>query len=152
VSCLSLLDYSTKFEHNHPPTADSKRQRTDCHHAINLNNRKFGITKHRNNNGADTTSTSESEIVPTQALHLEDAIFLNDTFVFTDAKSKRAFSVTAAEPELALSGRRQCIWAGELGVRLTVTDKQTGQTQDVGLGMIRAKTARALGSLYAQRH
>jgi hypothetical protein len=39
----------------------------------------------------------------------------------------------------------QCVWAGERGVNLSVTNKQTGEKMDVYLGTERAKTADAFG-------
>lgn len=42
----------------------------------------------------------------------------------------------------------QCIWAGEQGVNLHVTNLETGQELDVYLGLVRAKTMNIFGHLF----
>lgn len=75
------------------------------------------------------------------------SLFANDNDLFRD--TNRALGVKVIEfTDSRCQPGVQCVWAGEQGVRLQVTDELTGQTQEVYLGMVRAKTATAFGSTF----
>ncbi len=100
-----------------------------------------------------TSTTTEPEQPPTTPTpsthHLGDTVqfFLHDSAIFTDPKDpQRSFTVTAAEfTDSRCPQGVECIWAGELGIRLTISPSASSTTEDVRLGWIRAKTADALG-------
>jgi hypothetical protein len=96
------------------------------------------------------TSTEPTTTPPAPTTHhLGDTVqfFLHDSAIFTDPKnSQQSFTVTAAEfTDSRCPQGVECIWAGELGVRLTVTPTASSTSEDVRLGMVRAKTADAFG-------
>ena len=74
-------------------------------------------------------------------------MFANDNILFKDAT--HALGVKVLEfTDSRCQPNVQCIWAGEQGVRLEVTNELTGQTQEVDLGMVRAKTGAAFGATF----
>jgi hypothetical protein len=100
-------------------------------------------------NGGTPTSTPgyTEEATTTHDLGETVQFFLNNDTIFRDPKNpERRFTVTAIE---FLDSRCPtgvtCIWQGELGVRLRVIDQRTGQTMEVYLGLVRARTATVLG-------
>jgi hypothetical protein len=77
-------------------------------------------------------------------------LFTGDQVAFSDdVTSNRALkvSVTGFTDSRCHAGA-QCVWAGEQGVNLHVIHVETGQEQDVYLGLVRAKTATVFGHLF----
>lgn len=107
--------------------------------------------------GAATTTpeATSTPAVTTPAHTLGETVqfFLNDDITFNDAKNpKRSFTVTAVEfTDSRCPKGVVCVWQGELGVRLRVVDRRTGQSEDVSLGTVRTKTATALGLRFTLR-
>lgn len=93
------------------------------------------------------TQTYQTETTSTRALGETVQFFLNNDIVFHDPKNpNRRFTVTVVEfTDSRCPKGVTCIWTGELGARVRVRDQQTGQTQEVSLGMLRNTAASALG-------
>ena len=72
--------------------------------------------------------------------------FVGDVVEMQNTKTKQTWGVAAVEfSDSRCKKDVVCIWAGERGVHLKITDDATQQTQDVLLGTTRVKTADALG-------
>lgn len=102
---------------------------------------------------ASDVATTTQQTTSTYRLGDTVQFFLNDDVTFADAKNpQRSFTVTAVEfTDSRCPKGVVCVWQGELGVRLRVTDRRTGQSEDVSLGMVRTKTATALGLRFTLR-
>ncbi len=73
--------------------------------------------------------------------------FLRDLMIFTDPKNpNRSFEIEALEftdsrcPKSAV-----CVWAGERGLKLKITDKQSGASEEIYLGTRRAQIVKIMG-------
>ena len=78
--------------------------------------------------------------------------FAGDVVKLQNPQSEFSATVTAVEfSDSRCKKDVVCIWAGERGVHLKVTDDATQQTQDVLLGTTRVKTADALGLHFTLR-
>lgn len=83
-------------------------------------------------------------------------LFLDDEVYFDDIKNPGKTSTTTSKAlKIKVTGfsnslcpeGKTCIWAGELGVELLVTN-QAGNSQFVNLGTIRAKTETVFGRVF----
>lgn len=93
---------------------------------------------------ATTTEAAQPEEIPTYTLGETVVLFQNDEAVYRGRKAGQTFKITALEfSDSRCPKGVQCVWAGELGVKLRVTDGK--DSQDFYLGMVRAKTASTMG-------
>lgn len=72
-------------------------------------------------------------------------LFKNDEVIYLGRKVGEEYKVTAIEfTDSRCAKGVQCVWEGELGVKLSVTDVKN-TLQEFYLGMVRAKTAKTMG-------
>lgn len=74
-------------------------------------------------------------------------IFGNDNDLFRDATRALGVKVIQFTDSRCPTGQT-CVWAGEQGIHLQVTDELTGQMQEVDLGTITAPSVNALGATF----
>lgn len=72
-------------------------------------------------------------------------LFADDSAIFKNGAGT-AFNIKVQQfTDSRCAKGNTCIWEGERGVILLVTDTATNQTATVSLGMVRARTAKAFG-------
>ncbi|MFH1621412.1 MAG: hypothetical protein ABIB04_05020 [Patescibacteria group bacterium] len=73
--------------------------------------------------------------------------FLHDQIIYSDPKNlNRSYEIEVIDfTDSRCPKDAVCVWAGERGVRLKITDKQNGNSQEIYLGVMRANSVKIMG-------